>query len=421
MVSFIAPNNTSMLLLTTSSISHNATHMTQDVGGIDLIAITAPSTVITALIIIINTFVLALFLSKAKLRKSTTNKILLSLVVSDLSTGVILLLHILASVIPTFAIAQTPATRSVRICLDIMTSWIQLVTMGNLALIIFERFITLIHPYKLEMLLGRKRITLAIQTIWGISLLIPCIQLFWVYPYMYRTPTHAEDEQTAYIDSVFSALTIFIFVLIPMTAFFIIFIRMFREIQRFPTIELFNKKQEERRVLKIFAVMYLFFAMFSLPYFLVRLLMDLQEAGHYKVTYLTYFIVTLMKSVPPLLNPFVYVLNKPDFIRELRHKKDTLTNALDRHTRFSSFITTSRRPSNDPYVNKTLLNLQEINNNNREILQDSDSTSAFHLTSRRTSSDTSDGLSVNKLSPKPTFILVTSTSSPSEVKLGNFL
>ena len=330
----------------------------------------AASGVVALLIILVNSTVLTLFLSKAKLRKSTTNRILMSLVTSDLVTGLVFAIHFTVSFTPSLSYANTPATVSCRIFLDILTSWMQLVTMGNLSLIIFERYITLIYPYKLDIFLTAKRIRMAIYGVWIVPFFVPCIQLAWVHRFM-TTPTNTIPlkvrEQAVRADSIFSALTILIFVLLPMTAFFVIFVRMFREIQKFPSIsELFNKKQEEKRVLKIFAVMYSLFVIFSLPYFLVRLLMDLQEAGHYNVSVTTSLLVIFLKSVPPLINPFVYVLNKPDFRRELKRRRDMLTHALDRHTRFSSLITMSRRPSNDP----SSLNLnpnQNNNNNNNEF------------------------------------------------------
>ena len=354
------------------------------------------SGIVAFLVIVVNSLVIALFLSKAKLRKSTTNKILMSLVTSDLVTGLVFAIHFVVSITPTLANAHTPQTIGFRIFLDILTSWLQLVTMGNLSLIIFERYITLIYPYKLDIFLTKKRIRMAIHSIWIVPFFVPCIQLAWVYRFMtadHASITPSEQAWTAHADSVFSAVTIFLFVLLPMAAFFVIFVRMFREIQKFPSLELFNKKKEEKRVLKIFAVMYSLFVIFSLPYFLVRLLMDLEQAGHYQVSITTSLLVIFLKSVPPLINPFVYVLNKPDFRRELQRRRDILTNVLDRHTRFSSFMTMTRRPSNDPSLNKCATNNDNNNNNNnggtgRHSTTYSDST-AFHSASSSSSQNSS--------------------------------
>jgi len=349
-----------------------------------------PNSIMAVTVVLVNSFVLILFMLRPKLRKTTSNKILLSLVISDLTTGLIMILHVLTSLHDDTRGLKTLTALNCRIFLDIITSWLQLVTMGNLGLIIFERYITLIFPYKLDKLLNSKRICIAIHLIWLIALVIPCVQISWLYPILRGEPiTLGETSRVSYADSVFSAVTISLFVLLPMAIFFFIFVKMFREIRKFPTLNKFNKKKEEKRVLKIFTAMYSLFVMFSLPYFLARLLVDLEHTGHLpRVSRFTYILVYLMKGVPPLVNPFVYVLNKPDFRRELRSRKELLANALDRHTRFSSF-NTSRRASNEPSINKFLLTSREMNNNNFDVSpsHSTSSTSQYHTSSRRPSSD----------------------------------
>ena len=406
-------NNTSATFINDNNKNNDSAHArSQGNFELSLLEWKIASGIVSFLIIVVNSLVLALFLSKAKLRKSTTNKILISLVTSDLITGIVLLLSTIFSIIPSLVYATTSLTISCRIFLDIFVAWMQLVTMGNLSLIIFERYITLIYPYKLDIFLTKKRIRMAIQSIWIVLFFVPCIQLTWVYRFMTTdTMTPQDHAWTAQADSIYSAITIFMFVLLPMAAFFVIFVRMFREIQKFPSLELFNKKKEEKRVLKIFAVMYALFVIFSLPYFLVRLLMDLEQAGHYQVTLITYLSVIFLKSLPPLINPFVYVLNKPDFRRELQRRKDMLTNALDRHTRFSSLMTMTRRPSNDPSLNKCSTTHNDNNNNNnidnnigRHSSTYSDSTAFHSSSSQNTSSGDETGVGIHLVKTKAVFV-----------------
>jgi len=141
-----------------------------------------PNSIMAVTVVLVNSFVLILFMLRPKLRKTTSNKILLSLVISDLTTGLIMILHVLTSLHDDTRGLKTLTALNCRIFLDIITSWLQLVTMGNLGLIIFERYITLIFPYKLDKLLNSKRICIAIHLIWLIALVIPCVQISWLYP-----------------------------------------------------------------------------------------------------------------------------------------------------------------------------------------------------------------------------------------------
>ena len=140
--------------------------------------------------------------------------------------------------------------------------WLQLVTMGNLCLIISERYISLLHPYRIEIYMNSERVHGAIKFIWISTFLYSCIQLTWLYKVLDGIWTDAEDNYIIAADSIFSVVSILSFLVLPSIILFLIFVSMFEEIKKMPTVSIASKKKEETRVTIIFAVMYTTFVSF---------------------------------------------------------------------------------------------------------------------------------------------------------------
>lgn len=322
--------------------------------------------VIACIILIVNATVLFLIYSKPKLLRSLSNKIVLSLVASDLLTGVCMMLHAIPVIVPNFATPKHSSDFCFRVVVDIVTLWLQLVSMGNLCLIIAERYIVLMYPYSKDKYISKNKVLIILQLIWLLSLCYPCIQLCWVYKVLDGNFTRAEDKSIAKTDSTFSAVSIFVFVLLPVLVLFFVFLRMFREIRKFPNIDAIKKQREEKRVVIIFGIMYTMFVLFALPYFLIRLFLDLRLTS-FQTMKLATQVGYVLKHFPPLLNPFIYVLNKPDFKRELHHKKETVSRYLTSKAQFTKTTSfASRRASNEAVISKLLT--QENNNAYHKIL-----------------------------------------------------
>ena len=317
---------------------------------------------ISSLIIIVNFCVVLLFVTKSKLRKSSSNKILFSLVISDLVTGFTMVPYCIVALNKNLLKPSTSSEFAFRIVLDIITTSIQLATMGNLNMIIIERYIALMFPYKIEKCLNKRRVTFAILTVWVTAFFIPSTQMIWLYKVIRGDMTVDEKDLVQQADTMFSVITIFFFGLLPVVIIFIMFVCMFKQIRAFPENDPFKKRKEELRVLIIFCTMYVLYLIFSVPYFSIRLLVDLNHENYYKIPYTIRLIVNTMKSMPPLINPFVYVLNKPDIKRVLRLKARfsiPLTNRISIRT-----LTSLSRNTNSDHMQKLITIIRDAQNNN---------------------------------------------------------
>ena len=257
----------------------------------------------------VNMLIILLMVRNISLLKNISNQILLSLVCADLLTGLSMVLHIIATVVEKFALPQYSNEFLYRILVDIITLWLHLVTMGNLCFIVFERYVVLCHTYSRHRYINRKNVYIILSLIWIISFAFPCIQLMWLKKVIRGNMTMDEWNFVDKLDSIFSSVSIVLFVLVPIAILFLALFRMYRIIQSFSETE----RTQNLRALKLFSAMYITFVIFCLPYFLIRLLIDVESLNILHVSKFSMQCVYIMKYLPPFLNPFIYVFTKPDF------------------------------------------------------------------------------------------------------------
>ena len=344
-----------------TTTTENLQETSQD-GDISTIVYITISSVISIMILIVNGIVLLVVYKRRSLLKGLSNKIVLSLVLSDLLTGVSMLLHIISSIHPDLALPRQPFAFCYRVFVDIITLWLQLVTMGTLFLIITERYISLRYPFRMDRYINRKSVVIAITVIWIISFAYSSIQLSWLHVVLDGEWTMEEDNYIGTADSIFSCVSILTFVLLPIVILFIMFLCMFQEIRKFPSINETVSRREEKRIIISFAIMYITFVLLTLPYFVMRLMMDLSVIKlvirvPIALKKTSYF----LKCLPGVTNTYIYVLKKPDFKREFTRNKTLLNNYI-----------TSRTPSFLPRMSSPASKLDmcgEPNNRNNIMLE----------------------------------------------------
>ena len=319
------------------------------------------NSIIAFSILVVNLAVLILIIYSPRLHHKLTNKILLRLVVSDLIASVLMFLHIIAEAVPQLAKRSSPPAYCYRIILDIATLWQQLITIGNLCVIITERYIATAYPYTVHQYITEKKVSIILNMIWVTAVLYSCTQLFWVHKVLDGKWTKQEELSIKHADSIFSSISFILFVILPILILSVIFVKMFQLLE-LPQTSNIRRKTEEKRVIILLCIMYGTFVLLSLPYFLVRLAVDidfLQFEIHIDAQNIAY----TLKYLSSLANPFVYTLNKPDFKMELRRLKLQKLNKEDK----LSLDPVRKRANNHNHHHYNSNNHHNNNSNNNGI------------------------------------------------------
>ena len=294
-----------------------------------VIALTLNS-IVCIVILVANACVLVLLCIRPRLLTSMSNRILLSLTVADFGTGIVMGIHILSQFDKDLAYPRDSLSFVYRVLLDIVTASLELVAINNLCLVIFERYVCLLHPYHVTEIISKRRIRIGVALTWIVSFIVPSIQLIWLHRIFDGVISKKDEEIITKAELAYSAVSVVIFVVIPIFTVSFAFFKMSCAIKQLPSNSSNSKRKADRKVLLVFAAMFLLFIAFCVPYFIVRLLVDLGVFSpiHRQLRNRLLDTVYSIKHVTPLADPFIYTFYKPDFRAECRRASKNFSGVL---------------------------------------------------------------------------------------------
>ena len=262
-------------------------------------------------IIVINFFVVFLVWKKESLR-TPANICLASLACSDLLTGL--------TAIPLVITCTLLGTNNRVWCLamDFINRLFSVSAILHLLVIAVERYMVIVHLFRPDDLLSRKKYAVIVSAVWLIPLCASLIQLSWLdwedgVPYL---------NGVSRTEIIYDLVCIFGFVCLPLLVIIITYSRVFCVLRRHIKViktqaSLFasqKHKLKEKRSTLIYTSMIVFYVIAWFPYFLIALSHDL--GGGEMVTKIpewlyNSFLFTRFSS--PLANPILYTFFKQDF------------------------------------------------------------------------------------------------------------
>ncbi|XP_066932214.1 histamine H2 receptor-like [Clytia hemisphaerica] len=265
--------------------------------------------IISIFIIFINGSVCYLFVSQAALKIKASNNLLHSLSVADFLSGLTIIIHILMiqGVINTEPLA-------VRLAADFFTTFTTTTVIVHLVVITVDRAISLFQALHYVNLVTKSFIKRVIVCIWLFPLLTTLVQLAYLYPLFQGEGNISMKDEDHIIkcEMWYSILIFIIYMATPFLSMGILFMAMFREItkllRRTPSANASNRQQ--KRVLCIFGCMYICFVILALPYFALRLYIDIQAAldNEININETVYETLYVFKTLTSLCNPLLYTL-----------------------------------------------------------------------------------------------------------------
>ncbi|XP_031558918.1 histamine H2 receptor-like [Actinia tenebrosa] len=264
--------------------------------------------VVGILIVAANGLVFVLVYKRRTLLRKT-NFFLISLAVSDISSGLI--------GIPLIILCNTYPYESLIKTMDICNKFLGISTILHLLSATIERYIKVLAPLHYRRLVTKKRIVMVLAGIWMISLLTPVIELSWY-----------EDIEAT---QKYSLALLCCFVIFPLTLMTSITFHIFYLIReqksrlkilanRTMAKKQQRRKQAERRAVMVYSAMSISFAIGWFPYFLSALFSDyvLKEDDEYPIPVWADYVFLFLKFSTGLIDPLLYTFFKTDFQTAMR-------------------------------------------------------------------------------------------------------
>ena len=297
-----------------SSLQTNASDMQAPPMSAELLSIFICLGVLALLIVLANSLVFFLVVDQPTLR-SKTNYFLISLAASDLSSGLVAVpLLISCNVIQgNYRLLQA---------MDICQRFLAISSILHLSGAVTERYIKMSEPFKHHDIVTRRRLIAAIVCIWVSALTAALVQVAW---------DDAVHQQT--MNLVYSAVVLFVFVLVPyllsLTAFVLMYVIIRRGLasRRRMTHHYSDSKRlakskgrflREKRVVAIYFAMVTCFTVGWFPYFLFALFDDLGHEFHLQLPFWLSVTLLFLKYGTSLINPLLFTFLKADFQAAMR-------------------------------------------------------------------------------------------------------
>ena len=300
-----------------TKVATNVTNGT-DLGSSPENKLLVPQIIVGLLILSTNIFIFYVFFNnKNFLKKTTSNRLILSLSVSHFLTGLVFLGKVIITPMLHFPVLKIENAKYV-IIVDILMAFCIKATLLHLCGITLDRFISLFYALRYNVIVTVKKLNAYITFVWVIAFLASAIQLSWLYDYVFLEKMPHNEKMVMEIEKWYS-VSIFVIVFTLILVLGVVFTLMFMEIRKIlfrhqgisanKNLTRYNCKKQ-RRVLYTFGLMYLLFTLTTMPYFTVRLIFDLNL---WKIPTAMFTIMGLFKETVAFLNPILYIIRNYEF------------------------------------------------------------------------------------------------------------
>ena len=301
-------------------------------------------------IILMNMVTLSLFKFKSCLLRTASNRLLMSLAVCDLCSGLVTSLHIIGRVVPAFKSETCSMCMSYRILVDIFTTFLTKAKVLHLVGIAIDRYICLYYALRYQKIVTTSKIRRYIVGIWLSAYLSACIPILWLYRAM-DGMTDVESIKLSKYDAWYSVWSLFQFMIFPTFLLGWIFSSVFLEIRRLLITSPRHGRvqrniiRQQRHASNVLLLMYASFTVFTVPYFTIRLVVDSNAwRQQEKLVYVHPLVLEAcytMKVATSLTNPMLYTIYNREFRIVLRQ----FIGCLKRRIVMLCFSASSRDPA----------------------------------------------------------------------------
>lgn len=276
---------------------------------------------ISFLIILINTFVIFITLHRRVLLTHPSMWLLLSLSVCDVMRGIGIVLILTLETF--FKSEKDMFALAYRIAVDVFNAFTIKSSVIHLCGVTLDRYLALSKTYSYKTIVTTLSVSRFLLGCWLFSFLASAVQLTWLYP--------VRDEQItlemSQFDIWYSVVTFILFLAMPTVFIASLFVSIFIKIRHIMSrviestqININKASKQQLRILYSFFVMFLCFSVLVMPYFSLRLLIDVQlwRQEHIYINPNVYHFTFLLKNITSILNPMFYAGQSQQYRNESR-------------------------------------------------------------------------------------------------------
>ena len=306
-----------------------------------------PLLVIGILIICINLPIPFFVKTSRILKRNAGNFILIGLSLVDLLTG----FHAVYHVIPIFYFMAVDACdnnlfRAYNNAGFLLGKICLLGSIGHLLLLAGERMIRLFRPFHYKTMIVCKKVVPFLSSVWMVSICLPLIEL------AYR---NTKDEM--FFRKIHVTVTIIGFWFFPLLLLFAQYLAMLVLIYKFQQKHSVDMKSMFLRykAFFIYLAMFVSFLVLSSPHFCIRIVIAFFPERFVGISHDMLRVVTLLRYLPSLTNPFLYGVLKEDFQKALWRRRARFSSTLKSESDLlvQSRLSTRRHNDNNNAMNAT--------------------------------------------------------------------
>ena len=276
------------------------------------------SAVFAFVIITVNVFVMNLFKRNRNLRKVPANYLLVSLSVSDLLSGVCIVIHI----VPNFYIYFNSCVSAG----EVFGSWyflsaeftnnlLLITTVTHLILLSTDRFISVHFALMYKSIITHFRVSIAAISCWILGGLLAGIQLVWEIPYAINsTEKYLQNAITSdriYVIFYTSFTLILTVIILIQYIWLLLLIR--RLTRTHPNVLSNGRSCKEYKAVFIYCIMFVSFLIFWVPVLSIRMMVTVNYRYATRVPQEILEILIVLRYFTSIINPALYTLYKHDF------------------------------------------------------------------------------------------------------------
>ena len=274
-------------------------------------------TLIGFTIIAINLIVIYQYCWKRRnLLHTPSNRFLLSLSICDFLNGFSVILTAVTSVYPSLQHPSTTSAYVYRILVDVYTTFLVKTAVMHLCGIALDRYLMTYNALKYRTLVTQNSIKCSIVVVWSIPFFFSSIQFAWLYKVIEGSgPNNNDIKMVKNIEIWYSVVSFIIFLTAPLISLAVAYLAILLEIRRLIRCtpgghSTTDSLPKQRRAIHIFCSMYLAFVVSAMPYFTLRLWIDIRswinDSNISIVSKPMWEIITILKNLTSIANPILY-------------------------------------------------------------------------------------------------------------------
>ena len=289
--------------------------------------------VFASVICLMNGTVVILFKVTGVSILSPTNRILFSLSIADFLTGVTVFLH--AAIELDSSIKRN---FSYRILVDVFTTAISISAILHICLISTERLFIVFFPLKSRVYFTSRKVKVCLACTWLLATISSGVQLIWLSRVLDGDITAEDDDVLTKAEPIYSVTSAVVFMAVPFIFTAVIYTKILlkiRSLRKFPSIvRNYSVKTaaKDNKAVFTFVAMFGCLVLLSGPYFMIRLLIDMNFSFTLNVQKIVDYLY-LLKITVSIINPILYVTGKGEIrngFRRLSNRRKSTSSLFSK-------------------------------------------------------------------------------------------